>query len=122
VIAAQARDEALNRIPPRVADRERTRPLGSDGSGDRRADPAGSYHEAIGIDKVEAPALGPACKALPVEHVAIERSVIAAQDRVAGTRDLYREADLVEQGNRRRLVRHRYQRTEDIAEAKQETQ
>src|SRR5207247_1144971 len=54
VVAAQARDETLHCIPPRVEDRERARPLGSDESvhrTDHAAFPIGRGDRQIGALK-----------------------------------------------------------------------
>src|SRR4051812_11752388 len=69
--------------------------------------------------EVEALGLGGAGEPHSVKHVAMQRAVRPAQDRVAGAGYLDRDADLVEEAGRRHLVRHRHQRAADVAQAEQ---
>ncbi len=84
---AQTGRELLRRRLPdveqRYRSRGRARTLGGNRGGNRRADAAGPHHQAIRTGEVEAVALRGAGEADAVEHVAVERAVRAAQDRVA---------------------------------------
>src|SRR5207248_8230828 len=65
----------------KIAKRDRARTLRGDRRGNRRADPTRPDDQAIRAGKLEALRFGGAGKADAVEHLAIERTVRAFEDR-----------------------------------------
>ena len=71
-------------------------------------------HEHAGTGQYAALTQDAAHEAFAVEHVANERTANSEADRVAGARDLCGDRHLVQERDRRNLVRHRDKCAVDI--------